>query len=136
MFFNLLNIGTMYYMSPERMDGEKYSHQSDIWALGIILIELAKGEYPYKMWKNYIEMLYVVKETEISSIIPDSLSEDFRDFLNSCLQQEPDKRGTALELWMHPFILENMESDSCSAIVDWATGVFDLIQTKTSKKSK
>jgi len=44
-------VGTMYYMSPERMEGEKYSYPGDIWALGIILVELATGKYPYQMCK-------------------------------------------------------------------------------------
>jgi serine/threonine protein kinase len=36
-------VGTMNYMSPERMEGEKYNFEGDIWSLGIILIELATG---------------------------------------------------------------------------------------------
>ena len=30
-------VGTMNYMSPERMEGETYSAKGDIWSLGIIL---------------------------------------------------------------------------------------------------
>jgi len=40
-------VGTMPYMSPERMEGEKYSFEADIWSLGIILIELITGSYPF-----------------------------------------------------------------------------------------
>jgi len=36
-------VGTMNYMSPERMEGEKYSYEGDIWSLGIVLLELASG---------------------------------------------------------------------------------------------
>ena len=118
----------MYYMSPERMDGEKYSHQSDIWALGIILIELATGEYPYKMCKNYIEMLNWVKETDVNSIIPEELSNDFKDFLKSCLQQDPELRGTALELCQHPFIEENTMHDQWESITSWASEMYEILQ--------
>ena len=40
-------IGTMRYMSPERIQGKEYNVGSDIWSLGITLIELATGFYPY-----------------------------------------------------------------------------------------
>ena len=41
-------MGTMNYMSPERMENEKYNFEGDIWSLGIVMIELATGSYPYK----------------------------------------------------------------------------------------
>ena len=34
-------VGTEYYMSPERMNSEKYSLTADIWSLGLIIYELA-----------------------------------------------------------------------------------------------
>ena len=41
-------VGTFKYMSPERMQSEPYNFKSDIWSLGIVLIECATGYYPYK----------------------------------------------------------------------------------------
>ena len=41
-------VGTFKYMSPERIMHNPYSYPSDIWALGLILIEAATGAYPYK----------------------------------------------------------------------------------------
>ena len=41
-------VGTMSYMSPERLQGEQYSSDTDLWSLGIILIECATGVCPYK----------------------------------------------------------------------------------------
>ena len=36
-------VGTLSYMSPERLDGKEYSFSSDIWALGMIVYELVTG---------------------------------------------------------------------------------------------
>jgi len=36
-------VGTLNYMSPERLEGEEYSFSSDIWALGMIIYEMAVG---------------------------------------------------------------------------------------------
>ena len=50
-------VGTLNYMSPERMEGERYSYAGDVWSLGIVLIELATGQYPYKETTGFLEML-------------------------------------------------------------------------------
>lgn len=99
-------------MSPERMEGEKYSYPGDIWALGLILIELATGEYPYPTSINYIEMLNYIKTTDSMSLIPDIFSDELKDFLTKCLQKDPMKRATALELLAHPWIFECAFSDT------------------------
>jgi mitogen-activated protein kinase kinase len=47
------NIGCQSYMAPERIRGDNagsiitYSVQSDIWSLGLSILEIAKGVYPY-----------------------------------------------------------------------------------------
>ncbi|PFH45828.1 hypothetical protein AMATHDRAFT_71049 [Amanita thiersii Skay4041] len=40
-------VGTSVYMSPERIQGAEYSVKSDVWSLGITLIELANGRFPF-----------------------------------------------------------------------------------------
>lgn len=39
-------VGTRSYMSPERLRGEEYGLESDMWSLGLSLIELATGHFP------------------------------------------------------------------------------------------
>merc|ERR1712048_744356 len=39
-------VGTRSYMAPERLQGTNYSVRSDIWSLGLSLVELALGRYP------------------------------------------------------------------------------------------
>lgn len=39
-------VGTLIYMSPERLLGQEYSFNSDIWSLGLTLMECAMGKYP------------------------------------------------------------------------------------------
>ncbi|KAL4227351.1 Dual specificity mitogen-activated protein kinase kinase 1 [Mactra antiquata] len=39
-------VGTRSYMSPERLQGTRYTVQSDIWSVGLSLVEMAIGRYP------------------------------------------------------------------------------------------
>lgn len=40
-------VGTVTYMSPERISGEAYAFDSDVWSLGLSLLECATGRFPY-----------------------------------------------------------------------------------------
>lgn len=50
-------VGTFAYMSPERIEKNNYSFPGDIWSVGILLIELARGVYPYPSTRTIIEVL-------------------------------------------------------------------------------
>mmetsp|Transcript_22053 Transcript_22053/g.19618 ORF Transcript_22053/g.19618 Transcript_22053/m.19618 type:complete len:156 (+) Transcript_22053:469-936(+) len=75
-------VGTLAYMSPERMNSETYTFPSDIWSLGLIVYEMAMGEHCYPECRTFIEM----RETMINSgppTLPDNgiFSEGFHNFL-------------------------------------------------------
>jgi len=40
-------IGTLDYLSPEALNGDKLNHQTDIWALGVMLYEMVAGKRPF-----------------------------------------------------------------------------------------
>lgn len=48
-------------MAPERIDPAKnkqgYDVKSDVWSLGITMIEVATGDFPYDTWKNPFQQL-------------------------------------------------------------------------------
>ena len=44
-------VGTMMYLSPERIQGEKYGVKADMWSLGLTLLELATGNRPLPVAK-------------------------------------------------------------------------------------
>ncbi len=39
-------VGTLPYMSPEQLAGDHVDHRSDLWAVGIMMFELAVGRHP------------------------------------------------------------------------------------------
>ena len=55
-------VGTMTYMSPERMEGSSYDYAGDVWSLGIMLLEIITGKFPVKETKDFLEMLDIILE--------------------------------------------------------------------------
>lgn len=56
--------GCRPYMAPERIDpltARGYDVRSDVWSLGITLMEVATGRFPYPKWNSVFEQLYQVK---------------------------------------------------------------------------
>ena len=42
-------VGTMTHMSPERLKGEAYYSDTDIWSLGLVIIECAQKKFPFPL---------------------------------------------------------------------------------------
>jgi len=52
-----LQVGTLRYMSPERIAGNAYGCNSDVWSLGMTLLALVLGRYPLPEPASYWTML-------------------------------------------------------------------------------
>lgn len=45
-------LGTMLYMSPERLNGDPYSYGGDIWGIGMLIYEFVTGTLPFNLKVN------------------------------------------------------------------------------------
>ena len=113
-------IGTHAYMSPERLGGKPYSFASDIWSLGITLIECAIGQFPYTAYNgnNYFVLLSQILNDPPPSL-PDAFSPEFRDLVLQCLTKDAEQRPSAEDLLKHPFIAMHDESLSPLDMAEW-----------------
>ncbi len=85
-------MGTPLYMAPEQIQGEKIDQRVDIYALGIMLFEMATGAPPF----NEGSIEYHHLNTPVPPIEAD-LSEDLKRIIYRCVEKDPDKRYQSIE---------------------------------------
>ncbi|KAJ8432150.1 hypothetical protein Cgig2_006852 [Carnegiea gigantea] len=119
-------IGTVTYMSPERIRNESYSYPADIWSLGLALFECGTGEFPYTANDGPVTLMLQIVDDPSPSPSREKFSSEFCSFIDACLQKDPDARPTADQLLSHPFIKkhENSQVD----LEAFVGSVFDPVQ--------
>uniref|UniRef100_A0A7S2IUP2 mitogen-activated protein kinase kinase n=1 Tax=Haptolina brevifila TaxID=156173 RepID=A0A7S2IUP2_9EUKA len=97
-------VGTTCYMSPERLSGTHYSYAADVWSFGIIILELAKGAYPYPQADSYFKLLEQIMDSPAPVLPEGDFSDHFAEFVSICLDKEPNLRPAAHDIISHPFL--------------------------------
>ncbi|NXV61056.1 MP2K6 kinase, partial [Molothrus ater] len=117
-----MDAGCKPYMAPERINPELnqkgYSVKSDIWSLGITMIELAILRFPYDSWGTPFQQLKQVVEEPSPQLPAERFSAEFVDFTSQCLKKNSKERPTYPELMQHPFFTlhESKETDVASFV--------------------
>ncbi|CAA0406538.1 unnamed protein product [Arabidopsis thaliana] len=119
-------VGTVTYMSPERIRNDSYSYPADIWSLGLALFECGTGEFPYIANEGPVNLMLQILDDPSPTPPKQEFSPEFCSFIDACLQKDPDARPTADQLLSHPFITKHEKER-----VDLATfvqSIFDPTQ--------
>jgi serine/threonine protein kinase/Tfp pilus assembly protein PilF len=92
--------GTICYMSPEQLKGKPLDHRTDLFSLGIILFELATGEYPFGEKTTAGVIAAILKEEPRSAIeLNPRLPRQLDRILRHCLEKDPgDRVASAIDL--------------------------------------
>uniref|UniRef100_A0A0G4HBB8 mitogen-activated protein kinase kinase n=1 Tax=Chromera velia CCMP2878 TaxID=1169474 RepID=A0A0G4HBB8_9ALVE len=102
-------VGTLVYMSPERLQGQPYRVDSDVWALGMVLFEAALGRLPFQKEGEtaanfgFWEMIEFFDTVEVT-VPAGETSPELKDLIDKCLQKDPSARPTAESLLKHPWL--------------------------------
>eukprot|EP00039_Didymoeca_costata_P018785 m.334950 g.334950 ORF g.334950 m.334950 type:complete len:418 (+) comp17481_c0_seq1:329-1582(+) len=145
-------VGTMMYLSPERIQGNEYSYEADLWSLGLSLLELATGNKPLPIVTPTPPPVSYRKPTDPRPQILDrrmapfalitelmngpspSLPEgygftgEFQDFCKQLLMKAPGERPSFEEALVHSWVnpTDSMKNEELAA----------YFQSTLPKKSK
>lgn len=124
-----IDAGCKPYMAPERIDPHgnpaQYDIRSDVWSLGIAMIELATGKFPYQNWPTPFEQLKQVVTDDPPRLPPGKFSPDFEDFIVQCLQKDYHQRPNYNVLLSHKFCLGHDSSKEID-VASFVQEILDL----------
>ncbi|KAK3682692.1 map kinase [Podospora appendiculata] len=111
-------IGTSYYMAPERITGQSYTITSDVWSTGVTLLEVAQHRFPFpadgtemQPRAGLIDLLTYIVRQPIPKLKDEPTanifwSNNFKYFIECCLEKEPNRRASPWRMLEHPWVVE------------------------------
>eukprot|EP00053_Salpingoeca_punica_P012308 m.110223 g.110223 ORF g.110223 m.110223 type:complete len:407 (-) comp15909_c0_seq1:67-1287(-) len=129
--------GSSFYMAPESFQNNKHDVRSDVWSLGVTLVELATGSYPFPKDSEFILLNAIANNDPPSLRTADGFTETFVHFVGLCLRKDPEERPKYIlpanrptegscALLMHPFIAGADVKDE--RVRDWYLETLAAIQ--------
>uniref|UniRef100_A0A915D6L3 Protein kinase domain-containing protein n=1 Tax=Ditylenchus dipsaci TaxID=166011 RepID=A0A915D6L3_9BILA len=105
-----MSAGCAAYLAPERIHAESgygYDVRADVWSLGITLVQLATGQFPYQSSTPF-ELMVKIREEQPPLLSPSNgFSQEFCDFIKDCLQKDMAERPKFKDLMDKPFLVRS-----------------------------
>lgn len=111
-------IGTSYYMAPERITGQSYTITSDVWSTGVTLLEVAQHRFPFpadgtevQPRAGLIDLLTYIVRQPVPKLKDEpeagiKWSDNFKYFIECCLEKTPSRRASPWRMLEHPWMIE------------------------------
>ena len=83
-------LGTLPYMAPEQLRAQPADARSDVWALGVVLYEMAAGARPFEGHTGFELSSAILHQTP--SPLPSRVPAPLQAVTSRCLEKEPARR--------------------------------------------
>lgn len=89
------SVGTLNYMSPEQIRGERCTTATDVFSAGIVFYQLASGQHPFsRKDRSLVQVVSAIvfeAPPSLAALCPDA-PEGLEFILNKALEKDPTKR--------------------------------------------
>ncbi|KAL9620946.1 MAG: hypothetical protein Q9160_004599 [Pyrenula sp. 1 TL-2023] len=136
-------VGTSTYMAPERIQGGAYSIKSDVWSVGLTIMELAIGRFPFDTSDSaagdratagpmgILDLLQtIVHEPAPKLPKSDAFPPILDEFIAKCLVKNHDERPTPRELHDNDHFLQAAKRTPVN-LQEWAVMMMDRHNRKS-----
>ncbi|KAL1995431.1 hypothetical protein VTN49DRAFT_1618 [Thermomyces lanuginosus] len=140
-------VGTSTYMAPERIQGGAYTVRSDVWSVGLTVMELAVGRFPFDTSESsagdrasagpmgILDLLQqIVHEPSPKLPKSDAFPPILHEFVAKCLLKRPEERPTPRELYDKDAFLQAAKRTPVD-LEAWALSVRDSPPRRSHRES-
>lgn len=124
-------VGTPYYMSPEICENKEYSFKTDIWSLGVILLEMCLLRQPYDA--NSLPALALKIAKGDYTPVPKLYSKELKRLVAEMMQVDPVRRPSIIEVLNSPLL---RDQPGCMRFKDRSESDASLLQELSLGRKK
>lgn len=95
--------GSVFWMAPEVVKQTSYTRKADIWSLGCLIVEMFTGTHPFPNCSQ-LQAIFQIGNSSAKPTTPDKASEEGKAFLGKTFETDHEKRPSADELLLLPFL--------------------------------
>jgi mitogen-activated protein kinase kinase kinase len=95
--------GSVFWMAPEVVKQTSYTRKADIWSLGCLVVEMMTGTHPFPDCTQ-LQAIFKIGGAKASPTIPENASEEAKQFLAQTFEMDYNKRPSADDLMLSPFL--------------------------------
>lgn len=136
-------VGTSTYMAPERIQGGAYTVRSDVWSVGLTVMELAIGRFPFDSNDSQagdrassgpmgiLDLLQqIVHEPAPKLPKSEAFPAILDEFVAKCLLKNPDERPSPRQLYDHDHFVQAAKRTPVD-LQEWAVSLMDRHNRKS-----
>ena len=95
--------GSVFWMAPEVVKQTSYTRKADIWSLGCLVVEMMTGTHPFPDCTQ-LQAIFKIGGSKAAPTVPEHASADGKLFLTQTFEIDHNKRPSADDLMLSPFL--------------------------------